>query len=825
MDRLKSCEVFSLFIYAPFICESHAVHCRMAFIRTLHSIYFVTYSSEAIVFFNPCSPANSIKNFKPQLHLALSHIRLNSQIAFSPSPVAEHSYDDNIISLCKKKLHREALQAFDIFQKCSNSPLNSITYTHLIHACSSLRSLEHGRKIHCHMSTFNYQPDLILQNHILNMYGKCGSLKEARNIFDAMPLKNAVSWTSMISGYSHYGQDDNAITLYVQMLRSGHIPDHFTFGSVVKSCSGLDDLMLARQLHAHVLKSEFGGNPIAQNALISMYTKFSQIADATNVFSHIITKNLISWGSMIAGFSQLGYEIEALCHFREMLSQPIYQPNEFVFGSAFSACSNLSEPNCGRQIHGLCIKFGLGRDRFAGCSLCDMYAKCGFLGSARTVFCQIEKPDLVAWNAIIAGFASVGDAKESLSFFSQMRHTGLASNDVTVLSLLCACSEPMMLNQGMQVHSYIVKTGFDLEVPVCNGLLSMYSKCSDLNDSLKIFEDIGNKADVVSWNTMLTVCRLQNQAGEVLRLMKLMLASRIKSDRVTLTNVLVSSGQIASYEVGSQVHCFIMKSGQNLDTSVSNALINMYMKCGSLGCAQKMFDSIDDPDVISWSSLIVGYAQAGCGEEAFKLFRTMRGLGIRPNEITFLGILTACCHIGMVEEGLRLYRTMQEQDGISPTKEHYSCIVDLLARAGCLDAAEDFIKKMPFEPDIVVWMTLLAACKLHGNLEVGKRAAENVLKNDPSNSAALVMLCNIHASSGRWKDFARIRRSMRRMDVSKVPGQSWIEIKDRVHVFFAEDSLHPERGRIYTMLEELMLQVLDDSCDPLQMEYCLGYKI
>uniref|UniRef100_A0A9I9CW78 Pentatricopeptide repeat-containing protein At3g53360, mitochondrial n=1 Tax=Cucumis melo TaxID=3656 RepID=A0A9I9CW78_CUCME len=617
----------------------------MAPIRTFNSIYFLTLASDAIVFFNPFSPSTSTKNFKPQLHLAHSHIRLGTQLAFSPCPVTVHyPHDDKIISLCKKNLHREALQAFDIFRKCSSSPLKSITYTHLINACSSLRSLEHGRKIHRHMLTCNYQPDMILQNHILSMYGKCGSLKEARNIFDAMPLKNVVSWTSMISGYSRYGQEDNAITLYIQMLRSGYIPDHFTFGSIVKSCSGLDDFMLARQLHAHVLKFEFGGHLIAQNALISMYTKFSQMADAINVFSRIIIKDLISWGSMIAGFSQLGYELEALCHFREMLSQSVYQPNEFVFA-----------------------------------------------------------------------------------------------------------------------------------------------------------------------------CLQQNQAGEVLRLTKLMFASRIMPDHVTLTNVLVSSGQIASYEVGSQIHCFIMKSGLNLDTSVSNALINMYTKCGSLECARKMFDSIGNPDIISWSSLIVGYAQAGCGKEAFELFRTMRGLGVKPNEITFLGILTACSHIGMVEEGLKLYRTMQEDCRISPTKEHCSCIVDLLARAGCLDVAEEFIKQMPFVPDVVVWKTLLAACKVHGNLEVGKRAAENVLKIDPSNSAAVVMLCNIHASSGHWKDLAQLRISMRRMDVGKVPGQSWIEIKDKVHVFLAEDNLHPERGKIYTMLEELMLQTLDDSCDPLQM--------
>ncbi|KAK9289594.1 hypothetical protein L1049_007750 [Liquidambar formosana] len=194
----------------------------------------------------------------------------------------------------------------------------------------------------------------------------------------------------------------------------------------------------------------------------------------------------------------------------------------------------------------------------------------------------------------------------------------------------------------------------------------------------------------------------------------------------------------------------------------------------------------------------------------------MRSLGIRPNQVTFVGVLTACSHVGLVEDGLQLYRTMETEHGIVPTIEHCSCVVDLLARAGCLNAAEGFINKMAFDPDIVVWKTLLAACKTHGNVEVGKRAAENILKIDPSSSAAHVLLCNIYASTGSWEQVARLRGLMKQRGIKKVPGQSWIEFKDRIHVFVAEDILHPEREKIYTILEELWLQMLDAGYRPFQ---------
>ncbi|OVA18467.1 Pentatricopeptide repeat [Macleaya cordata] len=655
----------------------------------------------------------------------------------------------------------------------------------------------------------NSEPDTILQNHILNMYGKCGSLEDARKVFDTMLEKNLVSWTSMIAGYSQNRRERDAIGLYFKMRGLGILPDQFAFGSMLRACSGLNDFELGRQFHADVIKSEFGSNLITQNALVAMYTKCNRLEDASVLFERINEKDVILWGSMIGGFAQQGCEIEALQLFKEMLSNGVYCPNEFVFGSVFSACSSLLRFEYGKQIHSMSIKFGFGRDVFAGCSLSDFYAKCGRFDSAKTAFYQIEMPDLVSWNAIIAGFAYSGDSSEAMLFFSQMRHSGFIPDEITILGLLCAFTNSATFFQGQQVHSYIIKTGFNLDIRVSNTLLTMYAKCSDLSKVFNIFEEMKSGVDLVSWNAILTACLQHNQVNDVFRLLKLMHSSQYKPDEVTLSNVLGACSNLASLEMGYQVHGYTVKTGLEVEILITNGLIDMYTKCGALENARKLFESMRNPDVVSWSSLIVGYAQFGYGNEALELFKNMRNLGVKPNHVTYVGVLSACSRVGLVEEGCHHYRTMETDHGIVPTREHYSCIVDLLARAGMLKEAESFINQMPFDPDTIVWKTLLAACRTQGNVEIGKRAAESILKLDPSSSAAHVLLCNIYASAGSWDDVARVRKLMRSRGVRKVPGQSWIELRDEVHVFLVEDRSHPKINEIYMVLGELWLQMIE----------------
>ncbi|KAL3632429.1 hypothetical protein CASFOL_025413 [Castilleja foliolosa] len=741
-----------------------------------------------------------------------STLRYSSNVA-RPNFKNEQPINFHIISLCKQKLFKDALRAFDLLEENADQPIDPSTYTHLISACSSLRSIAYGRKIHNHIVKSKLLPNMILENHILNMYGKCGSTKDARDVFDNMQTRNLVTWTALIAGYSQSGLHIEAVKLYTQMQESGFKPDQFTFGSVIKASSSLNEARLGGQLHAQVIKSESGSHSIAQNALIAMYTKFGQINRASDIFLCIESKDMISWSSMIAGFSKLGYESDALSCFKKMLSQGTYEPNEFIFGSVFSACASFGSPNYGKQIHGLSIKYGFEGDAFSGCSLTDMYAKFGFFNSAKKAFEKIKNPDIVSFNALIAGFAYGGDGNEAVSIFSRMRRLGLGPDDITVRSLLCGFTDLFNLSQGKQVHAYIVKTGLDLDLPVCNTLLTMYANCSDYINAHEMFDKIQGHADLVSWNAIITMCMHQHEIEQVFSLFKTMLLVHGKPDHITLANLLGACGKIASLEMGDQFFCLVVKNGLESDIMVANGSIDMFVKCGSLEKGRKIFDCMGNPDVISWSSLIVGYAQFGYGHEALRLFNKMKNHNVNPNQVTFVGVLTACSHVGLVDEGMRLFECMERDHGVVPTREHFSCMVDLLARAGRIQEAEDFMGRMGFEPDIVMWKTLLAACRNRGEVKVGKRVAEIILGIDPTNCAAHVLLSGIYASAGDWDDVASVRSLMRERGVKKVPGRSWIEMKDRIHVFSVEDGLHPKRDRIFVMLEDLWLQSLDAGYD------------
>ncbi|KAG6519127.1 pentatricopeptide repeat-containing protein At3g53360, mitochondrial-like [Zingiber officinale] len=719
--------------------------------------------------------------------------------------------NDLISSLCKQYRFRDALGAF--YSLPPHLHLFPSTYATLFLACSDLRSLADVRRLHRHLVASPCLPDTILHNHILNAYGKCGAPDDARRLFDEMPNRNRVSWTSIISGCSQNSRDLDAVVLYLGMLRSGLHPDHFALGNVVRACSGLADVELGRQLHCHAVKSNCGGDKLVQNALVTMYARLDRIDDATLVFESIKEKDPVSWGSMIAAFAQQGYEMEALHLFREMICSGIHYPNEFHFGSAFSACGNIKNLQYGEQMHGICYKFGYERNEFAGSSLSEMYAQCGLLDRTKKVFNEIKMPDLVSWNSILSACSSLGLSDEAFQLFSEMRDIGVEPDDITIRCLLCACTDCDSLLKGEMIHSHAVKLGWDENIAVLNSLLMMHSKCAGLSTAIKLFEEMKDR-DRVSWNTILSACLQHQQSKEVFSFINLMQNSEFKFDQITLNAILNACADLAYLDMGSQVHAYALKVGLEFDTMVRNAIIDTYAKCGSLEDARKLFDLVGDRnDVFSWSSLILGYAQYGHAKESLELFWHMQSLGLKPNHVTYVSVLTACSHVGLIDQGLRYFNMMEIVHGIEPTKEHCSCVIDMLARAGRLNDAEKFINQMPFKPDVIMWKTILAACRIHGNAEIGRNAAESILRIDPQNSGAYALLCSIYSSSGSWDDVARLRKVMKSNSVKKLPGKSWIKLKGDVHSFIAEDTSHQQSEGIYEMLELLGLEMVDYNFD------------
>ncbi|KAF3795133.1 Pentatricopeptide repeat-containing protein [Nymphaea thermarum] len=713
--------------------------------------------------------------------------------------------NDEISRLCKQGKYHEAFGAFESITK-TNFKVNPGTYARLIQASSNLKSLEHGKRVHDHLVKYGDPPDTILWNHILNMYGKCGSLGNARRVFDEMPVKNFVSWTAIIAGYSQHGDGKEAVRLYRRMRQEGLAPDKFLLANIARACSILQHVELGRQIHGHVVKSEDGLEPLVQNALVSMYTKCNLVEDAEIVFDRIGDKNMVSWTSMIAGLSQNNFVLKALWVFKEMLTAD-KSVNELTFGSVFKACSCFILLEQGKQIHGLSMKHGFSRDVFVGCSLVDMYAKCGDLASARQSFYMIQDPDVASWNAIIGGHACSQYVDGALHVFALMQNYGTEPDPVTILCLLNACRSFPSLIVGQSIHSYIIKSGFDINVAVCNALLTMYGTYN-LSDALSVFH-VMDKQDPVSWNAIMAACIQHNEVDNVFRLFRLMHRSDMKPDSVTLISCLSAASKVAALELGIQVHDYAIKLGFDLELSVANGLIDMYAKCGALESAKNFFSWMSNPDVASWSSLIVGYAQFGSAEKALSLFDEMVRLGFKPNSVTFVGVLSACSRVGLVDEGYNHYRTMTMNYGITPTRSHCSCMVDLLGRVGRLSEACDFINQMLYEPDVVVWKSLLSACRIHGDLALGEKAAKKVLQLDPTNSSAFVLLSNIYAASSHWDDVAKLRQIMRQRGVKKDPGKSWVKTNGKFHVFVSEDRTHLQMEDIYAVLGDLYIQMDD----------------
>jgi len=683
------------------------------------------------------------------------------------------------------------------------------TYVLLLKDCVNMKNLAEGRSVHAHMIKFGIEPDKALVSSLINMYAKCGSVADACQVFDKMSEIEVVSWTAMISCYAQNGQGDRALKLFCEMQRVGIQPNQFTFGSVLKACTSPEYMDQGKQVYAHVVKTGYLSDVHVASALVDMHAKWGNIVDARRVFDNMPERNAVSWTGMITRYAQSEDSEEALKLFQEMQLAGV-KSDRFSLASVLCACANLEALDEGEQVHAEAIKIGIESDVCVGSALVDMYVKCSQVDcmvDARKVFDRMPQQNVVTWTTLIVGYSqSSGHVQEAINLFVKMKWAGVKPNSFTFASVLKACASMADLEQGKQIHAHIVKTGLETNLCVANSIVTMYARCGTIEDACKAFDEILER-NVVSWNAIIAGYA-QNGYGEVAyKLFCQTQMEGVKIDAFTFASVLSACAGITSLDQGMQVHTIILKTGFQSDISVENALITMYARCGSIGDARKVFDKILELNVISWTAIITGHAQHGYAKEALNLFEQMRRLGVKPNHITFIGVLSACSHVGLVDEGHRYFASMSHEHGILPSLEHYACMVDLLGRAGHLDEAEAVINEMPFKPGALVWRTLLGACRIHANIDLGKRAAECLLELEPQEPATYVLLSNMYAEAGQWDAVAKVRKMMKDRQLTKEAGCSWIEIKNRVHMFFVRDRSHPLTEEIYAKLDGLTLQM------------------
>eukprot|EP01018_Ginkgo_biloba_P022611 Gb_35108 [translate_table: standard] len=591
-----------------------------------------------------------------------------------------------------------------------------------------------------------------------------------------------------------------------QMKKSRDTTTEFdTYGSHMEGYINAEALAGGKVIHAYVIKTGLDSDIFQGTKLVHMYGKCGSLVDARKVFDKMADCNVVSWNTMIAGYVENGEGEEALKLFHQMQWAHI-KLSKFTASSVLKACTILSALQAGKEVHAHVIRINFESDVFVGSGLIDMYSKCGSAKDAHNVFGNMSERNVISWNVMIAGYSQNGYGEQALKLFWQMQEVGIKPNQFVFSSVIGVCSSLALMEQGKQVHAQVVKTGFESSIFVGSALIDIYAKYGNIEDAHIVLDKMPLR-DVVLWTSMITGYAQQGQNEEALNLFCQMHRKLIKPNQFTFSSVLRSCASLAGLEQGRQIHAHIIKSRFESDVSVGNSLVTMYARCGSIEDAQNVFDAMPSRNVVSWNAMISGFAQHGYAKEALKLFEQMQCAEVKLNHITFVGVLSACSHGGLVDEGRYYFDSMNRDHCIRHRMEHYACMVDLLGRAGNLDEAEDFINKIPVESSALVWRTLLGACRVHANLDLGKRAAQALLELDPKDSAAYVLLSSIYAIFGRWDDVAKVRKMMKDGGVEKELGRSWIKVKNRVYEFIVEDRSHPQTDQIYAKLEELTRQM------------------
>ncbi|PRQ46446.1 putative tetratricopeptide-like helical domain, DYW domain-containing protein [Rosa chinensis] len=602
--------------------------------------------------------------------------------------------------------------------------------------------------------------------------------------------------------------------------------------TLLSKCRSIQNL---KQVHTHIIKTGLHNTHFAMSKLIEFcaVSQFGDLSYALSVFECVENPNQIIWNTIIRGYSLSLKPLQAVEFYVRMIASGA-EPNSYTFPFVLKSCAKAGAAQEGKQVHGHVLKHGVGSDAFVHTSLINMYAKSGELDNARLVFdkshlrdavsftalitgyvsrgCmddarslfdEILVRDAVSWNAMISGYAQSGRFEEALALFSDMRKANVVPNESTMLTVLSACAQSGSLELGKWVASWIEDQGLGSNVRLVNALIDMYSKCGALDTARGLFDGMQQR-DVISWNVMIGGYTHKSQYKEALALFRLMLRSNAEPNDVTFLGILPACAHLGALDLGKWIHVYIDKKLQCLtNTSLQTSLIDMYAKCGNIEAAKQVFDGMEAKSLASWNAMITGLAMHGKANAALELFSKMADEGFKPDDITFVGVLSACNHGALVDLGRQYFSSMTKDYHISPQLQHYGCMIDLLGRAGLLDEAEALMKTMEMKPDGAVWGSLLGACRTHKRVEMGEYVAKHVFELEPENAGAHVLLSNIYASAGRWDDVARIRTTLNDMGIKKVPGSTSIEVDSVVHEFLVGDKVHPLSEEIYEMLKEM----------------------
>ncbi|KAJ3672320.1 hypothetical protein LUZ60_007041 [Juncus effusus] len=672
---------------------------------------------------------------------------------------------------------------------------------------STVGSLELGTNLHADAIKTGLDSFTSTSNSITSFYIKSNLLSSAVQLFYSSVSKNSVSWNGIIHGFMSHGEFFNGLRLFREARVSEVFkPNMSTLVLSIQAYWKLQEIEEGLKIHGFVLKKGYLGHLSVANSLITMYGKFYDIDSAQQVFDEIPERDFISWSALISAYAQSDEAINAIELFKDMIDEKFMEIDGLTVVNVLQACCNLKSIMHGKLIHGLVIFRGFETDIFVANSLIDVYSKCDDTKSAYKVFVFMPERKLVSWNCIFSGLVHADLCSEAFELFDSMIKERIERNEVTLVTLLQLCKKEENAMFCKSIHGLIVRKMLFSNLPLLNSLLDAYAKCNLMEFALRFFEQIGG-GDVITWSTMVSGYASCGRPNEAIAFFKESQREFGNLNLVIMLGLLEACGTLSDLNLSKCAHGVSIKSGLHDDLAVGTTLVDMYGKCGDLNASNKVFDEMPERNVITYNAMIGAFGMNGSGKEALSIFEKMKDNNIEPNGAIVLTVLSACSHAGLLNQGLEFFKRLVRDFSFQPQLEHYSCIIDMLGRAGKLEEAMDFINKMPanVKAGASAWASLLSACINYNDLKIGEGVAKRVIELEPSNSAGYLMALNIYAKCGLVDEMKRIRSSMREKRVKVLSGYSLIHVGNESHKFVSFDVSHPKCREIYAMVEFIHL--------------------
>ena len=798
-----------------FLCQSVAVQpLNMVFVRPLKSPFLPLYS-EKFNISNHVTVTSSVSSCSLKFQKSEDNPiqkRSSKPLLTENKPLVSFSAANNVIRGCVEDgLFDDAIGVY-LKMLVDGVPVEGFRYFPcLIKAFGELCDLDKGRQIHGHVLKLGVLDDVSAVNSLLNVYWKCGAVEDALQMFEKMPDADFVSWNTMITGFQKSMDYIRSLMFFRSMVwEFGIYPNRVACVSSILSCSSLQLLTHGREVHGVVVKTGLDVDEFLVSSLIEMYMKCGSIRNAENVFNSIVDKssirgNAVIWNVMISGYVSNVCFAQASMLFIKMMVYGI-KPDYSTMVSLFSLCSESQDIEFGKQIHGFIFKFGFKNNVRIETALLDMYLKCGYMENGLKIFRRSQNRNLVMWSAVISNYSQIGCSTKALELFYEYEmEDGLADSGLLV-AVLRACSSLILKPEGMQIHGLATKLGFVSEVFVGSALVDLYAKCRNMECSKKVFLKLSQR-DMVSWNALICGYAQDDSADESLKAFRDMQLEEVRPNTVTIACILSVCAHLSVMSLCKEVHGYLIRQGLQTTVLVNNSLIATYAKCGDINSSLRIFEKMAERNDVSWNSIILGMGIHGRTDEMIVLFDKMVASGIKPDHLTFTAILSACSHAGRVDEGRKYFKSMVEDFNLKPELEQYTCMVDLLGRAGHLNQAYDLIMAMPCTPDDRIWGSLLGSCKSHGDEMLAAIVADHIFKLDPSSVGYRVLLANLYENFGKGREGSKVRSEIKDLGLKKKPGCSWIEVDNNFHIFTAGDRSHSQSDEIYAAVEGLTLEI------------------